>query len=157
MATTESEATGELLLTKPVIPECAKSCDLFLKELVLREHFEEISTKLKKENEFYRNAIKSVLNGIKKMITPNHAVMNFLRTELKDELEILNAYFFVRDDVINVWVIIKNENLDVERMTAEVLGKMFSIFEDIKFDFMIIPIQGLKKEDILPLDSKKIF
>lgn len=156
MAAQKNRTIGKLLI-KPIEPECLKHCEHFLRELTLREYSEAISARLKKENKFYRNAIKSILSEIKELTKPNHAAMNFIRMELQDEPEILNAYYFVRDDVINIWAIIKKENLDIEGKVAEALGKMFSIFQNLKFDFMIIPIQHLKLNDFLPSDSKRIF
>lgn len=134
---------------------CAVKSEYF-RETVLRASLERQLKKVREENELYRNAVGALLVGIRELLTPDNAVLNLLRERLCHVEEVTEIYYFVTNEVINMWIAIKEENFEVEMEIAEILCELTSTFRNLRFDFMVIPKYDMPIEEFLPQNIKKV-
>ena len=134
-----------------------KAMNEYFKETNLRINLERQNREIKEQNIMYQEAISSLLNMIKGMFTPNFPANNLFREYLQNIMNVNSAYSFINNEVINYWVIIKEENFKTELEIANAFRQVVLIFRNFLFDLMIIPKQGLSLEDIVPANSQLIF
>jgi len=149
-------------VTKPPVPkEClTKECGLkglYFREAIYREDLERQLRRVTAQKERYRRATVALLSEIKELLSPDHAALNLLRERLNPINEVCGLYYFVSEGIINLWVIVNEDNFEVETKVAEYLSELFSIFRNLRFDFMIIPRDDLDLSEILPSGSRKVF
>lgn len=135
--------------------ECAIKSEYF-REAVRGVDLEKQLKKIRKENMLYRNAMNALLLGIKELLTPDNAVLNLLRERLYHVKEVTDIYYFVTNEVINIWIAIKEENFEAEMEIAEILCELTSTFRNLRFDYMVIPKYDMALEEYLPQGIKKI-
>jgi len=128
----------------------------YFRESVLRMDLERQNKKLREENAYYRKAIGSLLKSIKELLHPHNPAIRFLRERLKDIPEVTQAYYFVFNDVINIWIEIEEEDYEVEMKIINSLRELFYIFSNLLFDFMIVPKGEIPLEKLVPVDRQII-
>lgn len=129
----------------------------YFREESLRIDLERQNKKLKKKNALYREAIDSLIGSIKDLLHPHYPAINLLREKLTNIPRVIKACYFVTDAVINLWIITEEEDFEAEMQIASALRELFSIFENLRFDFMIIPKYDMRLEEVIPEDSQMIF
>ncbi|MEM2970898.1 MAG: hypothetical protein QW270_00535 [Candidatus Bathyarchaeia archaeon] len=129
----------------------------YFRESALRIDLERQNKKLKKQNALYRKAVDSLLASIKELLHPYYPAINLLRERLKEIPKVTQAYYFVTEEVINLWIITEEENFETEMKIIENLRELFSVFRNLLFDFMIIPRDDIPLEEIIPANSQLIF
>jgi len=146
----------------PEIPEgcLSRRCNvrsLYLRETLQREELERELEKVTVENEIYKKAVALLLSSIKDLLKPDHVALNLLKERLLPIIEVSSLHYFVVDGVINLWIITREENYEAEMKIAESLADLFSLFRNLRFDFMIIPKYDLRLEEVLPSESITVF
>ena len=91
------------------------------------------------------------------MLTPDHAVLNLLRERIHHVKEVTDIYYFVTNEVINIWTAIREENFEVEMEIEEILCELTSTFRNLRFDYMVIPKYDMALEEFLPQGIKKAY
>jgi len=146
---------------KPFSTEClAQPCklrSLFLRETIRREKLERQIETLEKENEAYREAIEVILSGIRNRIRPDIIPLVMLKERLEKMKNARGLFYLVREKTIYFWIFIGNEDPETELILAQELSNIFSTFRDMRFDFIIIPLNGMEIEDLLPLNAIEVF
>ena len=155
-------AIDEEVETEEHIPKIclSRKCDAlsrYFREANLRINLEEQNRRLKEERALYKNAMDSLLAMVKELLSPNYPAINFLRERLKNIPEVTQAYFFITDQVINLWIVTKEEDFEAEMKIADILGELISVFSNLRFDFMIIPRYDIALNEVAPEDSQVIF
>lgn len=149
------------LIQEKTIAEClARSCKLkseYFKEAVRRASLEKELRRITRENKFYKSAMNLLMVEVNELLKPNSAAIKFVKENLAKIPEIDSVYYFVKNGIINIWVMTKEENFEAEMKIADTLRELLYIFESLRFDFMVIPKYEMKLEEILSPDSKKIF
>lgn len=146
----------------PVVPRTclARECglkSLYLKETVRAEKLLKQLQRITEKNEIYRKAIDSLLSSVKELLKPDHAALNLLKERLTPVEEVLGLYYFVSNEVINLWILIREENFEAEMEIADSLGELFSVFRNLRFDFIVVPLYNMEINKILPREMKKVF
>lgn len=137
-----------------------KKCSVvsgYLKEINLRINVEKQNKELVKENALFQEAINSLLLMVRDLVTPNYPAMEFLQQKLVDIPEVVQTYSFVRDEIINLWIITQYEDFEAEMKIADSMRQLLSVFRNIRFDYMVIPKYDASLEDAVPQDSKLIY
>ena len=145
-----------------VVPRICLARECGLKTLYFREvvHAEELLKQLErvtKKNQIYREAIASLLSSVKELLKPDHAALNLLKERLSSVAEVLGVYYFVKNEVITLWVLIKEENFEAEMEIADSLAELFSVFRNLRFDFMVVPVYDMEIKKILPHEAEMVF
>jgi len=138
----------------------SRRCDLrsaYFRETFRVEKLEKQLERVSREKEMYEKAAVSLLTTIKDLLKPDYAALNLLRERLFPIPEVAALYYCVSDGVINLWIITPEENFEAEMKIADSLAELFSIFRNLKFDFMIVPRYDMKIEEIVPSGSKEVF
>jgi hypothetical protein len=128
----------------------------YIKETSLRIDLEKQIKTLKKQNASYKEAVGSLLVAIQDLLTPQYPAINFLRERLRSIPKVAQAYYFLTEDVINLWIITKEEDFEAEKKIADALVDLMSIFKNLRFDFMIIPNSDACLHETMPENSKII-
>ena len=129
----------------------------YLRESALRMDLERQNKKLKEEIALYRKAVDSLLKSIKELLHPHNPAIIFLRERLKKIPKVTQAYYFVTDNVINIWIEIEEEDYEVEMKIIEILRELFYIFRNLLFDFMIVPKGDVSLKEFMPENYQTIF
>lgn len=141
--------------------EClARSCKIkseYFREAIRRSSLEKELRRITRENELYKKATNLLMLEINDLLKPNSAAIKFVKESLSKMPEVDSSYYFVKNEVINIWIITKEENFEAEIKIAEILRELLHIFENLRFDFMVIPKYEIKLKEILSSDSEKIF
>lgn len=148
---------SEEFIPKVCLSTPCKAIKEYFRETSLRIDLERQNREIREENALYQEAISSLLNVIKNILTPNFPANNLLREKLKNIPNVINAYTFVNNDVINYWIIIEEENFEDELEIADAFRETLSVFNNLLFDFIIIPRQGVSLEKIVPKNSQLIY
>jgi hypothetical protein len=145
---------------KPFTEKCiAQACEVlnaYLKETVKRQELEKQLEIMKAEIESYQEAIELILSGVRELIQPDHASLAMLKKRLQRMNNIYGLYYFVREDVIYLWILTNKEDVETEITICEELANLFSTFKDMRFDFVIGPLNEMKPEDVLPSNVKRV-
>lgn len=146
---------------KGIIPKVCFSRECTLKSEYFRTALRKVNLekqlkKLRKENTLYKAAMSALLLEIKELLTPDHAVLNFLRERLCHIEEISDICYFVTNEVINFWIAIEEEDFEVEMEIAEILCELTSTFRNLRFDYMVIPKYDTSLEEYLPQGTQRI-
>lgn len=145
-----------------VAPEVclSRKCGLrgeYFRETLRREKLEKQLERVTAENQKYKRAVTVLLSSIGDLLKPDHAALNLLRERLFPIPEVTGLHYFVSDGVINLWIVTREENFEIEMRIADSLVELFSIFRTLRFDFVIIPRYDLSLEEILPSESVRLF
>ena len=138
----------------------SKKCSLltgYFRETNRRINLEEKNRELREQNSIYKHAMDSLLGVIKELLNPNYPALNFFREKLMNTSQVTQAYYFVTDQVINLWIITEEEDFDAEMQIADSLVELMRIFRNLKFDFMIIPKYDIPIEQIVPENSQIMY
>jgi len=138
---------------------CLRRCEFrsaYFREAVRYVNLERELERVTEQNELYKKAISLLLLEIKELLEPNYAALNLFKKRMSLIPEVTGVYYFIQNEVINIWTIIEKENFDVEMKIAESQCELLSIFQNLRFDFMVIPRCDRRLEDILPPNSMKI-
>lgn len=137
-----------------------KSCgvrSLLLRETTKSEVLEKQVERLKSEVQNYQMAIESLLSGIATSIQPRNASLLILKERLEKIGNVLSLHYSLREGVIYLWILEEREDIESELAVTQELSDLFSTFSDLRFDFSIIPLEGLKTEEMLPSTAKEVF
>jgi hypothetical protein len=152
----QDQAMGE-----PLSKRCLeKPCDirsLLLRETTKSEVLEKQIERLKSEVQNYQIAIESLLSGIRTSIQPSHTSLLILKERLEKIDNVLSLHYSLREGVIYLWILEEREDIESELAVTQELSDLFSTFSDLRFDFLIIPLEGLKAEEMLPSTAKEVF
>lgn len=102
--------------------------------------------------EQYKNDFALVLQQIVESFALKHYVERLAGIP---ELEFI--YLIRKEDILDVWTIISESNLEVEEKIANVQCELLRIYENLDFDFMIFPRFESNIDEFLPNDAEKIF
>jgi len=157
MAILKESLSGDEVIRKSCLEKECPALRRYFRESVLRMDLERQNRKLKEENALYREAVDSLLRSIKELLHPYSPAIIFLRERLKEIPKITQAYYFVTDDVINIWIEIEEEDYEAEMKIIENLRELFYIFQNLLFDFMIVPKGDVPLKESMPEDYQTIF
>lgn len=76
---------------------------------------------------------------------------------IRDLPIIESVHIIEKEDLVDVWTIIQESNLDLEEKIAEAQCELMRIHKELDFDFMVFPRFGQEIENILPQNSRKIY
>lgn len=155
-----SRTLEEVWKTPIELEKClSRKCEIrsfYFREAVAKINLERRISKLTRENKRYREAIDFLLAEVKELIKPQHSALTFYKRSLSDMTQVVGIYYFVTNEVINIWTILEKENYEVEMKIAKAQSELLSIFQGLRFDFMVIPKNGQKLEDIIPSNMEKL-
>lgn len=147
--------------SKEVLEVCmSKKCAAlsgYFRESALRMDLERQNEKLREQNVLYRKAISTLLSSIRELLHPYCPAINFLRERLKDVPKVTQVFYFITDNVVNLWIITEEEDFETEMKIVENLRELFSIFRNLLFDFMIIPKGETPLEELIPQNAERVF
>lgn len=66
-------------------------------------------------------------------------IITFLKQVKKDISQIKSVYYLKKDNEINLYTIIEKENADLEKKIFNRITKLYDLYNDIEFDFLVIP------------------
>lgn len=102
--------------------------------------------------EEYKNDFAQVLRRIAETLALKHYVDRLL------DFSGLEAVFFIkREEILDIWTIISESNLNIEERIAKVQCELMRIYENLDFDFMVLPRGEIDIEKLLPKDATRIF
>lgn len=146
---------------KPFSQEClARACALrgiYLREITKREILEKQTEKMKTEIQDYQKAIEMLLSGVRMAIRPDHISLNMLKGSLLAIDNVVSLHYSIREGVIYLWILEKKEDTEAEIAVAEALSNLFSTFNGLRFDFIIVPLEDSHVEEILPPNVTEVF
>ena len=149
-----------LVHRKPFTREClAQACevlDAYLEEAGKRQELEKQLETMKAEIKNYQEAIELILSGIRDIIQPDHPSLSMLKAGLQKINNIYGLYYFIREGVIYLWVLTNEEDVETEIAVCQQLANLFSTFKDMRFDFMIGPLNQMKPKEVLPSNAKRV-
>lgn len=136
----------QLLFEKecPFLGKCDLRCQLEDergKRVILESRVEE-----------YKNDFANVLRQVVESFALRHYV-----DRLEEIPEVESIYLIRKEDILDIWTIITESNLEVEEKIANVQCEILRIYENLDFDFMIFPRFGSNIDEFLPNNAKKIF
>jgi phage terminase large subunit GpA-like protein len=103
---------------------------------------------------YYEEVIASLSQVMLEMAKGNAPVFIFLREELSKIKQVTSIYYdILEDESFDMWVVIKESDLNVEREVSQIFRKSLKAFRNIDFDFMILPKID---EDTLTFGMKKL-
>lgn len=102
--------------------------------------------------EEYKNDFAKVLRQVVESFALKHYV-----DRLEEIPELEAVYLIKKEDILDIWTIITESNLEVEEKIANVQCELLRIYENLDFDFMIFPRFGANIVELLPNDAIKIF
>jgi hypothetical protein len=83
--------------------------------------------------------------------------LNLYIDRMKD-IPLVEAIFLVkRESLSDIWTIIRESNLEQEEKIADAQCELMRIHQELDFDFMVIPKNGKKMDDLLPDDRVQIY
>jgi len=129
---------------------------LYFREAVERVSLERELERVTRQNQFYKEAVNTLLVELRELISPDNAALTMFKDRLSSIPGFLDAYYFVSDGVINIWTIIEKEDIDAEMKIAEAQCDLLYIFQSLRFDFMVIPKYDQDVSGFLPSEAKKI-
>ncbi|WP_287588255.1 hypothetical protein [Candidatus Borrarchaeum sp.] len=149
--TKKSAALGRVFCAHEPFCEVVRSRDelLGLKEHELREIKEKLGE--------YKTVTKMLFEIINRTLLPYNAVLNIYSEKISKIKEVEAVYIFLRDNVIDIWTIIKEDDFDVKRKIAEVQGEIVDVFQEVLFDFLILSKEDIEADQSLLEDSIEIY
>lgn len=129
----------------------------YLREATLRINLERQLAKITEENSLYKDAISSLLASVNELLRPDYPAFIFLREHLQNTKEVVGVSYCFTDDVINIWIVIDEENFEVEMKIAETLRELLSLFRNLRFDFIVIPKYETHLESLIPNDARMLY
>jgi len=129
----------------------------YIKEVNRRINVDKQNKMLLKENILYQTALDSLSAMIRDLVNPNYPAIEFVRERLSDITKVYKAYYFVSEDIINIWVVTEDEDFDSEIEIADMFRELMVIFKNLKFDYMVIPKYNIALEEIMPKEATVIY
>jgi hypothetical protein len=148
--------SGDFSPEKCITKKCS-AVSGYVKEINRRINVEKQNKELVKENALYQEAIDSLLLMVRDLVTPNFPAMEFLQQKLVNVPEVTQTHKFVRDEVINFYIITQFEDFNAEMKIADSIRQLISVFKNLRFDYMVIPKCDMNLDDIIPKDAKLIY
>jgi len=147
----------EILTPRKCLSERCELRSAYLRETLRAETLKKQLQRVTEQNEAYKKAVTTLLSNISDLLKPSNSALVLLKERLFPLPQVSSLYYFVSDGVINLLIITQEEDFETEMRIAESLTELFSVFSDLRFDFMIIPKYDLDIKEILPSMSKKLF
>ena len=129
----------------------------YFREASLRIDLEQQLARMTRENEIYKDAVNSLLVRVSELLRPDYPALNFVRERLHNMREVAKVLYFLTEDIINIWIVIDEENFEVEMKIARTLRELASVFRNLRFDFMVIPTHETPLESLIPNDTKTLY
>lgn len=128
--------------------ECERICmTRFRLEEVKKKNF-----RLQKNLEIFKQDMNFLLKKLSLVFALN------LYIDRIGEFELVEGVYFVeKEELIDVWTLIKENNLDVEEKIAEAQCELMRIHKELDFDFMVFPLFGEDVKNILPVHSIQVY
>jgi len=127
----------------------------YFREQRLRLDLEETIAMLQTENRSYREAMAKLMQAVGQVIKPQDKPAGVFKDLLSDIPGIVALYQFVREDTINIWIIIEKENFDSEMKIAAAQAEILRRFQKSKFHFMVFP-RSLVNDHTIPKDAIRV-
>lgn len=129
-------------------PECERICmvKFELEKEKIKNYF------LMQDLEKYKQDTSALLKQLSLVFA-----INLYVDRIRDLPSVESVYLIEKEDVIDIWTVIQEGNLDLEEDIAEAQCELMRIHRELDFDFMVIPRFGRQIEKLLPSDSKQIF
>jgi hypothetical protein len=106
---------------------------------------------LESQIEQYKNDFQEVLRKVGETFALRHYV------ERASEIRGVDAVYLIRREaILDLWTVISENNLDVEEQIAKIQGELMRIYTSLDFDFMVIPANIIKIENLLPKEAMKL-
>ncbi len=83
--------------------------------------------------------------------------LNLYIDRMKDLPLVESIYIVKKEDISDIWTIIRESNLKEEEKIADAQCELMRIHQELDFDFMVIPRFERETKDLLPDGSKQVY
>jgi hypothetical protein len=83
--------------------------------------------------------------------------LNLYIDRMKDLPLVESIYIVKKENISDIWTIIRENNLKEEKKIADAQCELMRIHQELDFDFMVIPRFERETKDLLPAGSKQVY
>ena len=136
------------LISRLRLPECERTCmvKFELKKEKIKNYF------LIQDLEKYKQDMSSLFKQLSLVFA-----INLYVDRICDLPSVESVYVVEKEDVVDIWTVIDEGDLDLEEKIAEAQCELMRIRRELDFDFMVIPRFGREIEELLPSDSRQVY